>query len=150
MGSDGEAHGESSPGGRSHGVVRGDPPSVGDEVDEGVHQLGGVDALPSAVGRQQADAHVDPTVAEREDPAIARDDVALRVADVEVRFDVVVGRGGGLVVAPDGHAHRPLAPTLGAECPTDSRVGPIGHDHDPAAQLAGRAGGLVLHHETGG
>jgi hypothetical protein len=47
-------------------------------------QLGGVDALPGAIGREQADADIDPAIAEGEDPAVAGHNLAVGVADVEV------------------------------------------------------------------
>ena len=52
-----------------------------------VHQGGRVDPLPPFVGGEQADAHVDPTVAQREDPSVSGHHLAVAVADVEVGLD---------------------------------------------------------------
>jgi hypothetical protein len=79
----------------------------------------GVDALPAAVGGEEADADVDPAVAHGEDPAVAGDDIALGVADVQVGLDegiVVAVRG---VVAPQGHAQREVPAAIGAQHPAD-------------------------------
>ncbi len=75
------------------------PQEPGAQLHEGVHEPGGVDALPTAVGGQQAHAHVDPTVAEREDPAVAGNHGAVAVPDVEVGLDEGLVVAGGAVVA---------------------------------------------------
>ena len=71
-----------------------------------VHEVGRVDALEVAERRQQADADVDRAVADREDPAVAGQRVAVAVADVERALDPRVGVQRALVVAADRHALR--------------------------------------------
>ena len=80
---------------------------------------------------QQADADVHPAVAHREDPAVAGQDVAGLVADVEVALDPRLVVAGRLEVAADGHAQRVGAVAAGAEGPAEAGVGAVGH-HDVA------------------
>ena len=64
-------------------------------VDEVLHELGRVDALPPAVGREQADADVDAAVADGKIQPYPGTTLPVGVPDVEMRLDqrlVVAGR----------------------------------------------------------
>ena len=114
-----EAHGQLAPGRRAEAGLRGEAPRVGGPVHEGIHQMRRVDALPAPVGREEADADVDPAVAHGEDPAVAGDDIALGVANVQVGLDerIVMALRG--VVAAQGHAQWQVPATIGAQHATD-------------------------------
>ena len=127
-------------GGAAGGLGR-EAPRRGREVDEGVHELAGVDALPAALDRQEPDADVHPAVAEGEDPAVAGDDRSRRVPDVEVRLDERRRRGAASGSSPAAPC-RAGSPGPGEvpERPAEARVGPVGHHHVAGPDLAGRAG----------
>ena len=147
--SDREPHGELAAGrGAEAGLGRQAPRRrcVG---DEGVHQVGGVDALPPLLGREQADADVDPAVAHREDPAVAGHDVALGVADVEVRLNEGVVVAVRPVVAAQGHAEGQLALARRAEHAADPGVRTVGHHHEARLDGAGAAGPLRFDRDPG-
>ena len=112
--------------GRSVGRAAADsgeiPQYVGRGGRELVHEVGGVDGLEVAERRQQADADVDRAVADREDPAVAGQRVAVAVASRRGRdsiHGVVVQRA--LAVAADGHALRPRRGC--GTCPAPGRSG---------------------------
>ena len=102
-----------------------------------------------AARREQSDADVDAAVAQREDPAVAGHDVAVGVADVEVRVDpgFVVAIAG--VVAAQRHAHRPVAIAVDAEVAPEPRVRAVGDDEVAAADALDGAAVLVLHDDAG-
>ena len=82
------------------------PQRAGRGLAERVHQVGGVDVLPARERREQADADVDRAVANRKDPPIPGQMVAVPVADVEVALDpgLVVERTRE--IAANRHAQR--------------------------------------------
>ena len=143
-GPDREAHGELAAGRRTETGLGAQAPRRRGLVDERVHQVGGVDPLPAAIGGKEADTDVDPAVAHGEDPAVAGHDVALGVTDVQMGLDerIVVPLGG--VVAAQRHAQRQVTATMVPEHAADPRVGAVGHDDVAGADLAGGADSLSL------
>ncbi len=120
--------GSRPPVGGPHAGRRRHAPRGRGELGELLEQMGGVDRLPLVEGGQQADAHVDAPVAHREDPAVAGQDVAALVADVEPAVDPRLVAAGGGVVAADGHAQRVLPVAGGAQLAAEAGVGAVGHD----------------------
>ena len=114
--------------------------------------MAGVEALPALVGRKQADAHVHPPVAHREDPAVAGHHVALGVADVEVRLNEGVVVAVRAVVAAQRHAHGELTAPGRAQHAADPRVGAVGHHDVAGLDGPGARGALLLdgHADEGG
>jgi hypothetical protein len=114
-----QTHGQLASGGRAEAGLRREAPRLRGPVHEGIHEVGGVDALPTPVGREEADTDVDPSVPHREDPAVAGDDIALGVANVQVRlYERIVMAVRG-VVAAQGHAEGQVPAAIGAQHPTD-------------------------------
>src|SRR5207249_4089835 len=90
-----------------------------------------------------ADADVHPAVAQREDPAVARQHVARPIPDVEVGLDPGLVVAGGGEVAANRHALRIGAVALGSECAPEPGVGTVG-DHDIAGVDIGRGPAVAL------
>ena len=86
-----------------------------------LHEVRGVDALEVAERRQQADADVDRPVADREDPAVAGQRVAVAVAHVEGALDPRLGVQRALEVVADRHALRVASGS--GPCPAPGRTG---------------------------
>ena len=73
-----KAHREAASRGWAEASLGPDPPRSGGVPAEGFEHLGGVDAFPPVPRTQQANAHVDAPVPERENPPVTRHRVPLR------------------------------------------------------------------------
>ena len=124
------------------------PQRVGRGVAERLHEVRGVHVLPTREGGEQPDADVHRPVADREDPSVAGEVVAVLVADVEVRLDpgFVVERARE--VAAHRHAERIRAVARRAERPPEAGVGAVGHEHVARPDRLGDPGLLALHHRA--
>src|SRR5690606_13797589 len=85
-------------------------------------------------------------VADREDPAVARQRVAVAVPNIEAGLDPRVIMQWALVVGADRHALRVAAIACGSERSTEPGVGTVGDDDVAGPDLPGRPGCLVLDH----
>ena len=77
-------------------------------------------------------------VADREDPAVAGQRVAVAVLHVERGLDPRLGVERALAVAADGHAVGPLLVAGRAEGPAEAAVGAVGDDDVAGPHLDGR------------
>ena len=114
-----------------------------------LHETPVVDArlgLARRRGVHAAEADVHRAVAEREDPAVARQQVALaRLAvpqlEVGLHERVLVPRGA--VVRADGGPHGPVVAALPPDREREARADAVGRDHYRGAQLLDRALGAA-------
>ena len=87
-------------------------------------------------GREGADADVHLTVAEREDPAVSREDAVIGSTQLQVRRDPLVIAAARLDVAAGGHAVRRVAMPLAAEHAAELRACAVSDDQAAAGDLA--------------
>ena len=97
----------------------------------------------SLIGGEQADTHVHGAVAEREDPAVARQRGAVAVAHVEGALDPGIVVVGALEVGADRHALGPGSLAPAAEPPSHPGVRPVGDHQVGGLHVAVLTGGAI-------
>ena len=102
-----------------------------------LHQAADLEVGRALGGGEGADAEVHLAGAEREDPAVAGQHLALLAPELEVGADPgVVGHRGGDVGAPGDAVHRVAVP-LAAEHLAQRRAHAVGDDEPAAVDLEG-------------
>ncbi len=102
-----------------------------------LHHVSCVDLLPIFEGGQQANAHIDRSVAEGEHPAVARHGVALPVPNVQRALDHGIGRQIGLVIGADCHALWKVPVTARSDSSPETGKRSIGDHHKLRADFDG-------------
>ena len=118
-------------------------PALGAVADPAVEQRAVVELGRGAVGAQRAEADVRRAVAQREDPAVAGQQVGLAlrtVPDLEMALHPLLVVTRGLEIGAHGDAHGALVHALDAESERDACAHAVSSDH----QRSG-VGDLVAH-----
>ena len=136
----GAAHGQEGRPRRSHVVL--EFPVLALRSGGVVQERAQVDVRRSLRGCEGSDSDVHLPVAQREDPAVARQDPIIVVAQLEMGRDPLVVAAARLDVAAGSHAVRRVAVPFASEGAAQLRARPVGNDEPAALDLSKAVAGL--------